>query len=260
MTAVAATFSSASKAVALLLGNAAASTADTDPVPAAVTPDSAATSKDPLDNVDLSDHAKATLSRARTEQVAADNLSAQLQAAKGPATGTPATKAQTVAASYEKITRAFAGLTGLTAADLKPYEPTVPKVTFTSTLQAFGFSISATGNADSWSSDIQVSGPGGVQAWDTIWGGGKGMPTAGGGGASGLKSGQGYMASREDGKVTFTFADAGASATAVATDDAFASTGTASFNATTIVVDFTTGNISAQRTTMSATATMAGTR
>ena len=58
MTAVAATFSSVSKAVALLLGNAAASTADTDPVAAAVTPDSAASSRDPLDNVDLSDHAK----------------------------------------------------------------------------------------------------------------------------------------------------------------------------------------------------------
>jgi hypothetical protein len=259
MTAVAATFSSASKAVALLLGKAAASTADTDPVLAAVTPDSAATSKDPLDNVDLSDHAKATLSRARTDQVAADHLSAQLQAAEGSDNKASTTGSQTAAASYEKITRAFVGLTGLTAADLKPYEPTVPKVTFTSTLQAFGFSVSATGNADSWSSDIQISGPGGVQAWDTIWGGGKGMPTAGGGGASGL-TGQGYMSAKEDGKVTFTFADAGASATAVATDDASASTGTAHVNATTIIVDFTTGNISAQRTTMSATATVAGTR
>ena len=86
------------------------------------------------------------------------------------------------------------------------------------------------------------------------------MPTAGGGGVSGLKDGQGYLASKDNGKATFTIADIGATATAIATDDAFASTGTASFNATTIVVDFTTGNISAQRTTMSATATVAGTR
>jgi hypothetical protein len=260
MTAVAATFSSASNAVALLLSNVASSTAGTDPTPAAVTPDSTTPSKDPLDNVDLSDRAKATLARARTEQVVADNLSAQVLAAKGPTTKTPTTKAQTVTASYEKITRAFVGLAGLTEADLKPVEPTVPKVTFTSSLQAFGFSVSATGNADSWSSDIQIRGPGGVQAWDTIWGGGKGNPTAGGGGASGLKNGQGYMSAKDDGKVTFTFADAGASATAIATDDAFASSGSAHFNATTLVVDFNTGNISAQRVTMSATATVVGTR
>ena len=34
-----------------------------------------------------------------------------------------------------------------------------------------GFSISATGNADTWSSDIRIDGPNGLKISDTIFGG-----------------------------------------------------------------------------------------
>jgi len=206
-------------------------------------------SRDPLDNVDLSDRAKATLARARTEQFAADRLTAQLNS------GTHSTNARETsdAASYDRVSRSFIALAGISEADLKPaFEQTVPQVTFSSTLQAFGFSVTASGNADSWSSDIQIRGPDGFSAFDTIWGGGKGMPTAGGGGASGGAPGRGFAMSKADGKVTFTIADASASAAAIVTDHGSASMAQAQFNATTFVIDFNTGAISVQRTEMAA--------
>lgn len=208
-------------------------------------------SHDPFDSIDLSDHAKATLARAKTEQVAADSLSSQLSPGK-----TAHPKATSSAAFYGKISTSFMALAGLSEADLKPaFKETVPQVTFSSTMQAFGFSVTASGNANSWSSDIQIRGPGGFSAFDTIWGGGKGMPTAGGGGASGLAPGQGYLMSKDDGKVTFTIADLSASATSIATDHVSASSAEAHFNATTFVIDFATGSISVQRTEMSAGST-----
>ena len=252
MVAITTMSSTAYRAVALMLGDAAQ--AATDAAPVATAADSENPTRDPLDTLDLSDHAKTILARARAEQLVADRLAAQLRPdADGEST-------TTTAQSADKVSKSFISLAGISEADLTPWQPTVPKVTFTSTLQAFGFSVSATGSADSWSSDIQIRGPNGLQAWDTIWGGGRGMPTAGGGGVSGLKDGQGYLASKDNGKATFTIADIGATATAIATDDASASTGTASFNATTIVVDFTTGNISAQRINLLASAMVAGQR
>jgi hypothetical protein len=256
MTAIAVATTTTTSAASLRL-TAFVATDATTPDATAPTSDPTQPSKDPLDRVNLSDHAKATLARARVEQSAADKLTALVQSGKNPngkSSATSSTSSDTT--SSDKITASFVKLAGITDADLAPSdEPTVPKVSFSNSFGAFGFSVSATGNADAWSSDIQIRGPKGVQAWNTIWGGGKGNPTAGGGGASGLAPGQGFESSSVGGTVTFTFADAQASGAAVATRGAVASTGSASFNATKITVDFSTGNISMERTNMSATTT-----
>lgn len=191
------------------------------------------------------------LARAKTDQVAADSLSAQLNSGKNVDP-----KAASSAVAYKRVSTSFMALAGLSEADLTPaFQQTVPQVTFSSTMQAFGFSVTASGSANSWSSDIQIRGPGGFSAFDTIWGGGKGMPTAGGGGSSGLAPGQGFMMSKENGKVTFTIADLNASASSIASDHASVSSAQANFNATTFVIDFGTGAISVQRTEMSASTT-----
>jgi hypothetical protein len=69
--------SSATSAVALLLSNAASSVTAEAGTPAAKA------SSDPVDIVDLSDRAKATLARAKTDQVAADKLVALVQSGRG---------------------------------------------------------------------------------------------------------------------------------------------------------------------------------
>jgi hypothetical protein len=77
--------SSAYSAVALLLSNAASSA--TTGASAATTASGAAASSassPPVDTVNLSDNAKATLARAQSDQVAADKLAAQVQAARDP--------------------------------------------------------------------------------------------------------------------------------------------------------------------------------
>jgi hypothetical protein len=88
MSAIAAANSSATNAVASLLSNGASSaTTDADTTAAKATtsdPAASSASRAPVDTVDLSDRAKATLARARTEQVAADKLAALVQSVRDP--------------------------------------------------------------------------------------------------------------------------------------------------------------------------------
>jgi hypothetical protein len=93
MSAIAAANSSANNAIALLLSNAASSATDTGTPATKATTSGSSASSDPTDIVDLSDHAKATLARAKTDQVAADKLTAQLQAARDPGGKATAPKA-----------------------------------------------------------------------------------------------------------------------------------------------------------------------
>jgi hypothetical protein len=80
--------SSATNAVASLLSNVASSATTDAYTPAtkatATDPAVSSASRAPVDTVDLSDRAKATLARARTEQVAADKLAALVQSVRDP--------------------------------------------------------------------------------------------------------------------------------------------------------------------------------
>ena len=84
MSAIAAANSSANNAIASLLSNAASPATDAGTPATKATSSGSSTSSDPTDIVDLSDHAKATLARAKTEQVAAGKLTAQVQATRDP--------------------------------------------------------------------------------------------------------------------------------------------------------------------------------
>jgi hypothetical protein len=84
MSAISATNSSANNAIASLLSNAASSATDAGTPATNAAPSGSSASRDPADIVDLSDHVKATLARAKTEQVAADKLTAQLDGARDP--------------------------------------------------------------------------------------------------------------------------------------------------------------------------------
>jgi hypothetical protein len=105
MSVITAANSSATSAVVSLLSNA-ASSATTDagaPAAKATTTDPVASSagRDPVDTVDLSDRAKATLVRARTEQVAADKLAALVQSLKGQ--GSDKTKSEADSTNSQDI-------------------------------------------------------------------------------------------------------------------------------------------------------------
>jgi hypothetical protein len=85
MSAIAATNSSAYSAAASLLNSATTSAAEAPPKSGeAPSPDSATSSGNPTDTVDLSDRAKQILARAKSEQLAADKLSVLLQSIKNP--------------------------------------------------------------------------------------------------------------------------------------------------------------------------------
>jgi hypothetical protein len=70
--------------VASLLSSSASGASDNSQIAQSSTSDQAASSSsDPTDTVDLSDHAKATLARAKSEQAAADKLQTLLQSLSG---------------------------------------------------------------------------------------------------------------------------------------------------------------------------------
>jgi hypothetical protein len=122
MSVITAANSSATNAVASLLSNG-ASPATTDagtPVASATTSGPAASpaSRDPVDTVDLSDRAKATLTRARTEQVAADKLAVLVQSLKGQGSDRTKSKADT-SNSQESFQKLSSG--GATTKDLEGY-------------------------------------------------------------------------------------------------------------------------------------------
>jgi hypothetical protein len=78
--------------VASLLSNVATTNAGTPATKATTSGPGAPSNNDPVDVVDLSDRAKATLARARTERVAAEKLAAQVAATNSPGGKDKATK------------------------------------------------------------------------------------------------------------------------------------------------------------------------
>jgi hypothetical protein len=191
VSAIAAANSSAYSAVASLSSNAAslATTGASTQAASSTTPDSSAT--DPVDSVDISDHAKATLARAKADQVAANTLTAQLAATREPDGKDPAPQK-----SSADITASFDQLAGIPAAadDTAPSGVTTPEVNFSGGFRAGGFTIAAKGSASTWSSEIDIIGPNGFSFLDKVFGGGVGMGT---GEFTGGSSGSGLSASMQ---------------------------------------------------------------
>ena len=233
--------STTSSAVALLLSSAqspSTNSASQNAAPSAA-PDG------PDDRVQISDRAKALLARAQSEQAAADKLTALLQQLTDdePADARPGSS---VSISISASSTAAAA------------EIFAPKVSFASRLSVGGFSISATGNADTWSSDIRIEGPNGLKISHTVFGGGKGAPTAESGGVSGLPPGTSYSSQKIGNKQYFTITSASAAAATVAAGGVVQSAVAAESTSTTIVVDFDTGGISVLQADLSTVATAEG--
>jgi hypothetical protein len=107
MSAIAAANSSATNAVALLLSNVASSALDPGTPADKSTSSDAAASRDPVDTVDLSDRAKATLAHAQIERVAADKLAALVQTLKGQ--GSDKTKSKADSTDPQDIFQKLSG-------------------------------------------------------------------------------------------------------------------------------------------------------
>ena len=236
--------STASSAVALLLSSAQSSSLDPVNANAAQPARASAASRGPEDRVQVSDRAKALLARAQMEQAAADKLSVLLDRLIDPATEDASpTSSLTVSVSESSVASA---------------EIFAPKVSFASRLSIGGFSISATGNADTWSSDIRIDGPNGLKITSTVFGGGNGAPTAESGGVSGLPPGTTYSSQKIGNKQYFTITSANAAAATVAGGGVVGSAVVAESTSTTIVIDFDTGAISLTQSELLTVATAAG--
>jgi hypothetical protein len=253
MSAIAAANSSAYSAVASLLSNA-ASLATTDAstqAASSATPDSPVA--DPTDSVDISDHAKATLARAKADQVAANTLAAQVAATRNPDAKDPAPQK-----SSTDITASFDQLTGVPATsaadDTAPSGVTTPEVNFSGGLRAGGFTIAAKGSASTWSSEIDIMGPNGFSFIDKVFGAGVGMGTGEfSGGSSG--SGMSTTMQKQGNQEIITVSQASASASTVATGSSVQSAASSQSSSTTFVVDFSTGQISMLQTAAASAAT-----
>jgi len=196
----------------------------------------------PADRVDLSDHAKAVLARASTEQVAARKLEAQINLFRSSKAGAPPSNSK---APSDPKTVSFDDLAGASSGgDAGSASVTAPKVNFSGSLQAGGFTISASGNASTWSSEIRIEGPNGAEFKDVVFGGGEGMGVAEWSGSSNL-GGMQLSASKENGKEYITLSGSSSVAAIAATPDSLQGVSTAQTNSTTFVVDFDTGSISA---------------
>jgi hypothetical protein len=126
----------------------------------------------PATNVSLSDQAKAVLARAKSDQVAAAELQAFLEAhrigSKGGADSAGNTSASTRTPSLGNFTGQDGTIYGVIVTPTEPGSavvtavPTVdPKISFSSQLQAGGFTISATGDASTGTYDVEIDGPNG---------------------------------------------------------------------------------------------------
>jgi hypothetical protein len=235
--------STASSAVALLLSSAPSSSSDPVTQNAAQAARPSVSSGGPEDRIQVSDRAKALLARAKMEQAAADKLSALLDRLIDPTTE-DASPASSLTVSVSESSAASQA------------EIFAPKVSFASRLSIGGFSISATGNADTWSSDIRIEGPNGLTITDTVFGGGKGAPTAESGGVSGLPPGTTYASQKIGNKQYFTISSTSAAAATVVGGGAVGSAIAAEATSTTIVIDFDTGGISLTQSELSTVATV----
>jgi hypothetical protein len=242
--------SSAYNAVVSLLGNAASvAPPDTPAATGSAPAGSTGTSpNDPVDSVDLSDRAKATLARAKADQVVADTLSAQLAAARDP-DGENAEPQKT----STDITASFEQLAGISVTDdTTPPGITTPEVNFSGGLKAGGFTIAAKGSATTKSSEIDIIGPNGFSYLDKVFGNGSGAAgefTTGSPGSATSES-----VEKVGNKEYITVSEAVAAASVVATGNSVQSAASAQSSSTSFVVDFSTGQISILQTSAASAA------
>jgi hypothetical protein len=256
MSAISTTASSGNSIAALLADMVAT---PTEAAPAPSSPSKAATSDHgPATKVQLSDQVKAILSKAESDQAAADRLQAFVTTRRGSATGS--SSATINGGANKSVTRTFEELTASSTATTDT-EATVsfgPTHNFLTQAQFGGFSASVHANAQDGSYSIDIDGPGGVEFFDKRFGQSAEMAGFGfGGRVPGPIHGVGDWKSGNVEYVSFAESDAAAASTSIATDTGAASASAVSAHASTITfaIDFSTGSIQMMRSDAYAAAT-----
>jgi hypothetical protein len=195
-------------------------------------------------NVQLSDHVKAILTRAETDQSLAARLQTFVQSRRtgnGQGSQPATTAAPDVDAEFQKLTG------GTVAVDAQTPEPVQVVRSFDTGLKADGYTISAMASDRDGSSRIEIVGPNGFSFLDEHFGRSDEF-------VGGSSAGPGYSESEyQAGNVEYiTIAQAAAASTSTETSSSAGSTSTSSTiaqaNTTTIAIDFTTGQISVAQT------------
>ena len=243
--------------------------ADATPAAVATSPDSAAStssaSSGPATFVTLSDQAKAAaVARIQSDQVAAANLQAFVEAHRlnsngtGPATtatsDTSATGAPpTTGSKVEAIVAQIDTLAGANAP--QPFQPFTPTRSLSNSVTVDGYTLTLDTNASTQSYGIELSGNG-VQAFDKHFG-----PSDGAAGGSGPSAGVGIDAgiSNNNGAVdaiTITRNTATASSASLSSSAGTISTDSVSAQSSSItfLVNYATGQISVEQSAESVSA------
>jgi hypothetical protein len=239
MSAVTTTLSSSTSVVASLSAYVTLPVATSD----ALSPAASSTGSDrgPATNVQLSETVKATLAKAKTDQVAADALQDFVTTHR-----VASNSGSQASSDSSKIDTAFAQLSGAdasTAGDTGALAPVQVVRSFSTGLQSDGFTIAASANAHTGSSSIEIIWPNGFSFYDKHFGWSDEA-------TGGLSGGPGLSEEEyQTGNVEYvTLSRASATATAVTASSggnvASASTATAQSDSVTIAIDFTTGSVS----------------
>lgn len=232
------------------------------------TSDTPGSDRGPATQVNLSDHVKAVLARANTEQVAADRLKAFVEShssthGKTPdysASGaTPAKSGNSDNGSVSKVDTAFAQLTAVKTvaiagtaasddADDSPLKGTFsPTKSFDIEAQIDGFNVSVQANAGTGASSTVVTGPGGL-VFNKVLSSSNGI--------SGVTNTNGWLGGVTYGgnnveDVTFWRDSSSSASVATASSDGSAAAASASeehAESITFAIDFSTGSISVAQT------------
>jgi hypothetical protein len=244
---------------------------DATPTPVAASPNSAAspstTSSGPATFITLSDQAKAAAAaRAQSDQTAADNLRAYVEAHRVNSDGTGATTTATNDTSTtgtppitgSKVEAIVAQINALADANQpQPFQPFTPTKSLSNSVTIDGYTLTLDTNASTQFYGIELSGNG-VQAFDKHFG-----PSDGAAGGSGATAGVGIGAGIPNNNnealdaITITRNTATASSASISspsTGSISTSSVSAQSSSITFLVNYATGQISVEQSAASVSA------
>jgi hypothetical protein len=246
---------------------------DATPTPVATSPNSAAspstTSSGPVTFVTLSDQAKAAAAaKAQSDQTAADNLQAYVEAHRVNSNGTGTTTTAindtsaaptgTPPTTGSKIEAIVAQIQALADANQpQPFQPFTPTKSLSNSLTFDGYTLTLDTNASTQFYGIELSGNG-VQAYDKHFG-----PSDGAAGGSGASAGVGIGAgipnnnNEAEDAITITRNTATASSASLSsssTGSISTSSVSAQSSSITFLVNYATGQISVEQSAASVSA------
>jgi trimeric autotransporter adhesin len=241
------------------------------PSPAATSSDAAALASDsssdgsdaPATRVDLSDKVKAILARASNDQNVADHLKALVESRhSGNASGSSQTGASspdtTTSTSTDVVDQNFEQLSGGTQAPDESQDdgPVTVAHNFAGGLKADGYTISAVARASDGSFQVEIMGPDGKSFLDRRFGASDEFSTF-----TGITAGNAAQSYQQGNKEYITFSQSNAAAVSTSASSAAGSTSASSVGAhteaTTFVVDFSTGAISMLQSESTSVSTIA---